>query len=889
MLRKIFGTKNEREIKRIGKIVEKINSFEAEYEKMTDDELRNKTIEFKEKIKNGAEIDSIREEAFAVVREAAKRVLQMRHYDVQLVGGIVLHEGKITEMKTGEGKTLVATTAVYLNALTGRGVHVVTVNDYLAERDRNWMGRVYEFLGLKVGVILNGLENSERKKAYDADITYGTNNEFGFDYLRDNMVNSKEEKVQRELHYAIVDEVDSILIDEARTPLIISGAAEDTTKWYQIFSEVATQLVRCTYSEGIKDKKNTKLDMDKVKDYEVDEKGHNVTLTEKGIKKVESILKIDNLYAPENVELTHYLNQALRAKELFERDKDYVVVDDEVIIVDEFTGRLMNGRRYSDGLHQAIEAKERVKIAGENQTLASITLQNYFRMYDKLAGMTGTAETEAAEFMHIYKLPVVIIPTNKPIARMDKPDVIYKTFEAKTKAIIEQIEAIYERKQPVLVGTVSIGSSELLSKLLKAKKIPHNVLNAKYHEKEAEIVAQAGRYGAVTIATNMAGRGTDIMLGGNPEFLAKTEIDENDEKYEEILEKYKKQCQEEKNKVMEAGGLYILGTERHESRRIDNQLRGRSGRQGDPGASEFFLSLEDDLLRLFGSDRIKAMLDRLEFADDEPIISRMVAKNIEGAQRKVEGRNFSIRKQLLEYDNVMNTQRGIIYEQRNRVLEKENLKEEVFIMLKSVVSREADIKLVGGDSYAEREWDVNGFADRISELYEYGLNINDIERMDSVQTVKDYVYDLLVKKYEDREVEIGENALRQIEKYILLEIVDSRWRENLKTLDSLKEGIHLRAYGQKDPVIEYKMLSAEIYSSMIYTIKEETTSFLFKLQIKREEEIKTRRRTEIDMHYNHGEEETNEKRKPMKAKNKVGRNDPCPCGSGKKYKMCCGR
>lgn len=888
MLKKIFGTKNEREIKRIKKTVERINSFEDQFEKMTDEELKNKTTEFKEKLVNGSTLDDIRDEAFAVVREAAKRVLKMRHYDVQMVGGVVLHEGKITEMKTGEGKTLVATLAVYLNALTGKGVHVITVNDYLAERDRNWMGRVYEFLGLSVGVILNGLETAERKKAYAADITYGTNNEFGFDYLRDNMVGSLEEKVQRELNYAIIDEVDSILIDEARTPLIISGAAEDTTKWYKTFSEVATQLVRCTYSEGIKDKKNNPLDMDKVQDYEVDEKGNTVTLTEKGIKKVEKILKIDNLYAPENVELTHYLNQALKAKELFERDKDYVVVDDEVIIVDEFTGRLMNGRRYSDGLHQAIEAKEKVKIAGENQTLASITLQNYFRMYEKLSGMTGTAETEASEFMHIYKLSVVIIPTNKPVVRIDNPDVIYKTLEAKINAIVNKIEQIYEKKQPVLVGTVSIGSSELLSKILTAKKIPHKVLNAKYHEKEAEIVAQAGRFGSVTIATNMAGRGTDIMLGGNPEFMAKSEIDENDENYSKILQKYIEKCKAEKDKVMAAGGLFILGTERHESRRIDNQLRGRAGRQGDPGESEFYLSLEDDLLRLFGSDRIKAMLDRLGFADDEPIISRMVAKNIEGAQRKVEGRNFSVRKQLLEYDNVMNTQREIIYKQRNRVLEKDNLKDEVFIMLKYVVDRESELKLVGGDSYVEREWDVDGLLQKIEELYDLVLDKETIEKLDGVEAVKAHIYEELVKQYDEREKEIGEELLRRIEKYILLEIVDSRWRENLKTLDSLKEGIHLRAYGQKDPVVEYKILSSEIYSSMIYTIKEETTSYLYKLQITRERDVNTERRTKVEMHYNHGEEEA-KKKKPMKVKNKIGRNEPCPCGSGKKYKYCCGR
>lgn len=888
MLRKIFGSKNEREIKRIRKVVEKINLLEKEIEALSDEGLREKTKQFQERFKNGHNLDSMLVEAFAVVREAAKRVLGMRHYDVQMVGGIVLHEGKITEMKTGEGKTLVATTAVYLNAISGRGVHVVTVNDYLAERDRNWMGRVYEFLGLTVGVILNGMENEERKAAYNSDITYGTNNEFGFDYLRDNMVSSIEQKVQRELNYAIVDEVDSILIDEARTPLIISGPAEDTTKWYKIFSDVALSLQRCTYSESIKDKKKNPPDMELVKDYEVDEQGHSVTVTEKGIKKVEQLLKIDNLYSPENVELTHYLNQALKAKELFHKDKEYVIIDGEVVIVDEFTGRLMKGRRYSDGLHQAIEAKEKLDVAGENQTLASITLQNYFRMYNKLAGMTGTAETEAAEFMHIYKLPVRIIPTNKPIARKDKPDLIYKTAKIKIQSIVNKIEELYEKGQPVLVGTASIGSSELLSEVLKAKKIKHNVLNAKYHEKEAEIVAQAGRYKAVTIATNMAGRGTDIVLGGNPEFMAKQEVSEEDENYNEILAKYKKHCEEERQKVLEAGGLYIIGTERHESRRIDNQLRGRAGRQGDPGASEFYLSLEDDLLRLFGSDRIKGMLDKLGFEDDEPIAHGIVSKSIEGAQRKVEGRNFSIRKQLLEYDDVMNKQRGIIYEQRNRVLEKENLKEELMTMLKSVVQKEVEFKLIG-EGISDKEWATRELTEKISELYNVELSEDEINKFNSKEDASIYIYNVLEKKYEAKEQEIGSGLMRRLEKHILLDIVDSRWRENLKTLDSLREGIHLRAYGQKDPVIEYKMLSAEIYANMIRTIKEESTSFLFKIQVKREEDVKIRKRMDSPMYYNNVEEDADGKRKPIKNSSKVGRNETCPCGSGKKYKYCCGR
>ncbi|NLK62546.1 MAG: preprotein translocase subunit SecA [Fusobacteria bacterium] len=887
MLRKIFGSKNDREIKRIRKIVEKVNALEEIYSSLSDDELRKKTLEFKEYLSKNEDYDNILVEAFAVVREAGKRVLNMRHYDVQLIGGVILHEGKIAEMKTGEGKTLVATTAVYLNALSGRGVHVITVNDYLAERDRNWMGRIYEFLGLTVGVILNGMENEERKAAYNCDITYGTNNEFGFDYLRDNMVISMDEKVQRELNYAIVDEVDSILIDEARTPLIISGPAEDTTKWYKIFSDIALSLQRCKYSEGIKDRKNNPLDMSKVKDYEVDEEGHSVTVTENGIKKVEQLLKIDNLYAPENVELTHYLTQALRAKELFNKDKEYVVIDEEVVIVDEFTGRLMKGRRYSDGLHQAIEAKEKLHVAGENQTLATITLQNYFRMYNKLAGMTGTAETEATEFMHIYKLPVRIIPTNRNIQRVDKPDLIYKTAKIKIDAIVKKIEELYKKGQPVLVGTASIGSSELLSEVLKSKQIKHNVLNAKYHEKEAEIVAQAGRYNAVTIATNMAGRGTDIILGGNPEFLTKLEVSEDDPNYESILKSYVKKCEDEKNKVLELGGLYIIGTERHESRRIDNQLRGRAGRQGDPGVSEFYLSLEDDLLRLFGTDRIKGMLERLGFDDSEPITHGLVTKSIEGAQRKVEGRNFSIRKQLLEYDDVMNKQRGIIYEQRNRVLEKDCLKEELMIMLKSVISKEVDNRVTTDDETGK--WIVYDYIETIKELYNLELNEETLIKMDSIDEIKNHSFLLLSKLYDEREEEIGKEVLKRIEKYILLEIVDNRWKENLKTLDSLREGIHLRAYGQKDPVVEYKTLSVEIYVDMIETIKRESTSFLFKLQVKREGDVKLKERKEVPMFYNNVDEENTGKQKPMKNINKIGRNDPCNCGSGKKYKHCCGR
>ena len=651
LLKSIFGTKNDREVKALRKIVEKINALEPDYEKLTDDELKNQTNLFKERLANGETLDDILIEAFATVREASKRVLGLRHYDVQLIGGIVLHQGKITEMKTGEGKTLVATCPVYLNALAGKGVHVITVNDYLAKRDRDQMSRLYGFLGLSSGVILNGLPTEQRKKSYQSDITYGTNSEFGFDYLRDNMVSNLSNKVQRELNFCIVDEVDSILIDEARTPLIISGAAEDKVKWYRISFQVVSMLKRSYETEkikNIKEKKAMDIPDEKWGDYEVDEKSKVIVFTEKGVKRVEELLKIDNLYSPEHVELTHFLNQALKAKELFKRDRDYLVRENgEVVIIDEFTGRAMEGRRYSDGLHQAIEAKEGVNIAGENQTLATITLQNYFRMYKKLSGMTGTAETEATEFVHTYGLQVVVIPTNLPVIRKDNADLVYKTKQEKTNAIVQRIADLYIKGQPVLVGTISIKSSEELSELLKEKNIPHNVLNAKFHAKEAEIVAQAGRYKAVTIATNMAGRGTDIMLGGNAEFMALSETTRDSENFREILEKYQAQCAEEKEKVLGLGGLFILGTERHESRRIDNQLRGRSGRQGDPGESEFYLSLEDDLMRLFGSERVMMWMDKLKLPEGEPITHKMINSAIEKAQKKIEARNFGIRKNLL--------------------------------------------------------------------------------------------------------------------------------------------------------------------------------------------------------------------------------------------------
>lgn len=883
IFKKIFGTKNDREIKRIRKIVDAINQLEPDFQKLTDEQLREKTAYFKERLAKGETLDDILPEAFATVREASKRVLGLRHYDVQLIGGIVLHEGKITEMKTGEGKTLVATCPVYLNALTGKGVHIITVNDYLASRDRDLMGRVYSFLGLTSGVILNGLNTEARKEAYNCDITYGTNSEFGFDYLRDNMVASVNEKVQKDLNYCIVDEVDSILIDEARTPLIISGAATETTKWYKIFYQIVSMLNRSYETEGIKDikaKKEMNIPPEKWGDYEVDEKAKNIVLTEKGVTKVEKLLKIDNLYSPENVELTHYLNQALKAKELFKRDKDYLVREGQVIIIDEFTGRAMEGRRYSDGLHQAIEAKEGVNIAGENQTLASITLQNYFRMYNKLSGMTGTAETEAAEFVHTYGLEVIVIPTNKPVKRVDYPDLVYKTHKEKINAIIARIEELHAKGQPVLVGTISIKSSEDLSELLKAKKIPHNVLNAKFHAKEAEIVAQAGRFGAVTIATNMAGRGTDIMLGGNPEFLALEEVGSRDaENYNEILEKYKVQCDAEREKVMALGGLFILGTERHESRRIDNQLRGRAGRQGDPGASEFYLSLEDDLMRLFGSDRVKTVMEKLGLPEGEPITHSMINKAIANAQTKIESRNFGIRKNLLEFDDVMNKQRTAIYASRNEAMQKDDLKDTILHMLKETIYKAVAERFVG--EYKE-DWDIQGLADYLHEKYGYTIEDLTEYKSTSIENYSEKLYEEILKEYEEKENRIGSDMMRRLEKYILFEVVDSRWREHLKSLDGLREGIYLRAYGQRDPIVEYKLLSGELYEKMLETIKEQTTSFLFKVIVKSQEEEMEAREKATKIEDNSAEVEAG-------ADGEINPESPCPCGSGKKYKNCCGR
>ncbi len=876
LLKKIFGTKNDREIKALTKEVEKINALESEYEKLSDEDLQNKTNIFKERLQNGETLDDILVEAFATVREASKRVLGLRHYDVQLIGGIVLHQGKITEMKTGEGKTLVATCPVYLNALAGHGVHVITVNDYLAKRDRDQMSRLYGFLGLSSGVILNGLPTEQRKKSYNSDITYGTNSEFGFDYLRDNMVSSLDQKVQRELNFCIVDEVDSILIDEARTPLIISGAAEDKIKWYQISFQVVSMLNRSYETEkikNIKEKKAMNIPDEKWGDYEVDEKSRVIVFTEKGVKRVEQILKIDNLYAPEYVELTHFLNQALKAKELFKRDRDYLVRDNgEVVIIDEFTGRAMEGRRYSDGLHQAIEAKEGVKIASENQTLATITLQNYFRMYKKLSGMTGTAETEATEFMHTYGLEVVVIPTNLPVIRKDDADLVYKTKKEKINAIIDRIQGLYEKGQPVLVGTISIKSSEELSELLKKRKIPHNVLNAKYHAKEAEIVAQAGRYKAVTIATNMAGRGTDIMLGGNPEFMALAEVgSRDDERFPEVLAKYQEQCKEEKEKVLALGGLFILGTERHESRRIDNQLRGRSGRQGDPGESEFYLSLEDDLMRLFGSESVMVWMDRLKLPEGEPITHKWINSAIEKAQKKIEARNFGIRKSLLEFDDVMNKQRTTIYANRNKVLEIDNLKDTIMEMLHKNISEKVYEKFA---PEMREDWDIDGLNKYLKNFYAYEERDDKAYLRSTKEEYIERIYNALVEQYNNKEEELGSDLMRKLEKHILFDVVDNRWRGHLKSLDALRESIYLRAYGQRDPVTEYKLISSQIFEEMIATIQEQATSFLFKVVVSTEP-VK--------------DEEDEIEEAEIKEVNTENTDGLCPCGSGKPYEKCCGR
>ena len=859
---KVFGTADEREIKKMRKVVEKINAIEPEFEKLTDEELQHKTVEFKERLEKSETLDDILVEAFATVREASKRLMGMRHYDVQMIGGMILHNGSIAEMKTGEGKTLMATLPIYLNALTGKGVHVVTVNDYLAKRDRDIMAELYSFLGLTSDVVVGNITNEQRKAAYNADITYGTNNEFGFDYLRDNMVGDLSEKVQRGHNYVIVDEIDSILIDEARTPLIISGAAEETTEWYNTFAEVAKKLKRSYKTEEIKDKKNTVIPDEDWEDYEVDEKSHTVTITDKGIKNVERILKIDNLYSPEYVELTHFLTQALKAKELFKLDRDYIInADGEVIIVDEFTGRLMEGRRYSDGLHQAIEAKEHLEVAGENQTLATITLQNYFRMYNKLSGMTGTAKTEEEEFKQIYNLKVIVVPTNKPVARVDLPDVIYMNQKAKYKAITKKIVELYTKGQPVLVGTASIQHSEEVSALLKQARIPHEILNAKHHEREAEIIAQAGRYKTVTIATNMAGRGTDIKLGGDAEAFATKIVPKGADGYDDVYNTYVRECEENKKKVIEAGGLFILGTERHESRRIDNQLRGRAGRQGDPGVSEFYLSLDDDLMRLFGGDKLKNMMKMLKIDEDEEIRHRQITKGVENAQKRIESRNFSSRKSLIEYDDVNNMQREVIYAQRDAILKNENLKELILDMMRETIEDTVNNAYKGNN---EGERDANLLGDKLNEIFDYEIS-DDLLNKDN-ETIIETVYNDLVREYDNKESYVGEETFRNIERYIMLEVLDTKWRQHLKDLTELREGIRLRSYGQRNPIHDYKIVGFDIYNEMIDAIKRETSSFIMKLKIKNpEEETSNLEHEEVsNISYDYTDEDGTEEKEPVK-------------------------
>ncbi len=883
LLKKIFGTKNERELKRLFKVVDDINGLEPGILPLSNEELAAKTVEFKRLLGEGKAVDDLLNESFAVVREASKRVLNMRHFDVQLIGGVVLHEGKIAEMKTGEGKTLVATLPVYLNALDGKGVHVVTVNDYLAKRDAQWMGKVYHFLGLSVGVIQHDLSfffdpgyrsadkrfdflrPCSRRDAYYADITYGTNNEFGFDYLRDNMKYDLSDFSQRELNYAIVDEVDSILIDEARTPLIISGPSEESTDKYYKINRIIPSL---------------KIDAD----FKIDEKLKTVTLNESGNAKVERLLGVSNLYDPSNIELVHHVLQALRAHHLYKLDVEYVVKDGEVVIVDEFTGRLMPGRRWSDGLHQAIEAKEGVKIASENQTLATITFQNLFRMYGKLAGMTGTADTEASEFAQIYNLEVLVIPTNKQMRRSDHPDVVYKNQNGKFNAVIGEIEECHKKGQPVLVGTTSIEKSEILSNLLKKKQIKHAVLNAKFHEKEAEIVAQAGRYGAVTIATNMAGRGTDIVLGGNPDGLVEDILKGKDSTTEEEFNaahvKALEICLREREQVVDAGGLNIIGTERHEARRIDNQLRGRSGRQGDPGSSRFYLSLEDDLMRIFGSDKINSLMTLLKMDEDMPIENKMVTKAIENAQKKVEGHNFDIRKHLLEYDDVMNKQRTEIYSFRREILLSESLKPKIFDMIEDVVD---ELLFVYCPEDRYDEWDNAGLAVALEGSFAIKPSLNAFKGIDDLKSL---IISSLQDAYEKKEVESGAEIMRYLEKMILLQVIDAQWKDHLLNIDHLKEGIGLRGYAQKDPLVEYKKEAFELFAEMSDRIKSEALMRLYKIQVVHEEaEVKIKKEQQR-LVYNKSEGGDGPRR-PSAREQKVGRNEPCPCGSGKKYKKCC--
>ena len=900
LITKLFGTRSQREVKKLLPIVDQIEALGDEMKQLSDDALREKTAEFKERYEKGETLEQLLPEAFAVCREAADRVLGMRPYRVQLIGGIILHQGRIAEMKTGEGKTLVAILPAYLNALSGQGVHIVTVNDYLAKRDSEWMGKVYRFLGLKVGLIIHGLTSNQRREAYLADITYCTNNELGFDYLRDNMALYKHEMVQRGHNFAVVDEVDSILIDEARTPLIISGQGEESTKLYEMADMFVSGLKKRVFATT--DEKQEQDDLDC--DYYVEEKSRTANLTAGGIAKAERYFGVENLGDIENTTLMHHINQAMKARGVMKRDIDYVVKDDQVIIVDEFTGRLMYGRRYNEGLHQAIEAKEGVSVAHESRTLATITFQNFFRLYTKLSGMTGTALTEQEEFNAIYKLDIVEIPTNKPIARIDHNDTVYKTEAGKFRAVIDQIKECNEKGQPVLVGTVSIEKSELLSKLLKREGVKHTVLNAKHHEKEAEIVAQAGKFGAVTISTNMAGRGTDIMLGGNAEYMALSDLRKKglpDEliaeansyaetedpeilavrrEFKENLAHHKEETDAEAHRVREVGGLFIIGTERHESRRIDNQLRGRAGRQGDPGATRFFLSLEDDVMRLFGSERVMGMMNAMGVDEDTPIDAKMLSGAIENAQKTVESRNFQSRKNVLEYDDVMNTQRTVIYEQRQKVLDGEDLTATIDTMLHHVIDSEVD-DIYGNPDYDTEEKRTAAISEKFQGIY---IAPGSFTGEKNQQAAKDRLYDLFRQTYTMRETMFGSELMREIERIILLQVVDEYWMDNIDAMDDLKQGIRLRAYGQTDPVVAYKREGFAMFDGMINAIREETVRRLYVVRPKTNEEV--RRKQVAKITGTGGASDKTVKKQPVK-KIKIGANDPCPCGSGKKYKQCC--
>ena len=900
---KIFGTRSQREIKQIQPLVDKILAMESAYAALSEEELKGKTAQFKERLSQGETLDDLLPEAFAAIREAAWRVLGMKPYPVQLIGGIILHQGRIAEMKTGEGKTLVAILPCYLNALNGQGVHVVTVNDYLARRDSEWMGKVYRYMGLSVGLIVPGISAAERRVAYAADITYCTNNELGFDYLRDNMAIYKSELVQRGHAFAIVDEVDSILIDEARTPLIISGKGEESSKLYEMADYFVSTLRKQVFAKTEDKEEHDDLDCD----YFVDEKSRTVSLTASGIAKAEKHFGIENLADPENTTLSHHLNQAMKARGLMKKDIDYVVKDGQIIIVDEFTGRLMYGRRYNEGLHQAIEAKERVTVAGESKTLATITFQNFFRLYGKLSGMTGTALTEEEEFAAIYQLDVVEIPTNRPIARIDHTDVVYKTEAGKFRAIVDQVARCHAKGQPVLVGTVSIEKSEILSKLLKKAGIKHNVLNAKFHEMEAQIVAQAGKFGAVTIATNMAGRGTDIMLGGNAEFMAMSELrkQELDEallqeansyaetsdpeilavrkQYETLLAKYKNQIAQEAEQVRAVGGLYIIGTERHESRRIDNQLRGRSGRQGDPGESRFYLSLQDDLMRLFSSDRVMALMDRLGMDEDTPIDQKILSNSVETAQKNVESRNFRARKSVLEYDNVMNTQREVIYAQRKKVLDGSDLRENMLQMLRGLVESTVAEALAENGGIATEEA-LEPVLRQFGGVF-FPIGAFHMPEDPTAAAVTDAIYDLALRTYERKEAAYTPQIMRELERVVMLRVVDEYWMDNIDAMDDLKQGIGLRAYAQHDPVVAYKAEGYEMFQAMINAIREETIRRMFLVQLRTNQEVKRQKVAKETSAI--GTADTVTKKQPVRKDKKAGPNDPCPCGSGKKYKKCC--